>query len=110
MWKMTESFNASMVNFKDGHHDRDLKAAKNLKSRIQSLKSACSKCNADDSVKNFFLRQNVKKVLDYLQTELTKDKPNPGVIWKNIGIIGKQSCKPSHLTHRSYAVWENHDH
>ncbi len=114
MWKLAGSFNTLMTDFGDGQYDRSLKAAKNLKSRIQGFKSVCSKCHVDDSVKNFFVGSSVTAALDSIQTELVKSKPNPGVFWKNIGIIGKQSCKRCHLTHRSYAiiqeVWEGHEH
>ncbi len=114
MWKLSGSFNQAMVNFKDGQYDRALTGAKDLKNRIQGFKSACSKCHIDDAVKTFFVGPNVMNALDSLQAELIKDKPNPGVFWKNVGIIGKQACKRCHLTHRSYAiiqeVWEEHEH
>ncbi len=106
MHLISNSFKGVTVNFGDGKKDLAAKAAKDFKKRYMELKSTCSKCHTDQGVKHFFVGESVEKALDGLSEELAKDKPNPGAVWKNVGIVGSQGCKKCHLTHRAYAVFQ----
>ena len=107
---LSGTFKTITVNYGEGQFKRSLKGVSNLKKRLTELKSTCSKCHVGDEVKQFFVGPSVIEALDNMKTELTKKEPNPGVFWKSVGTVGKQSCKNCHLTHRAYAiiqeVWE----
>lgn len=114
MHKVSGSFNAVTTNFKEGQYDRSAKAVRGFKQRFMELKSTCSKCHTTDAVKQFFVGDDVEKAFDDMRAELMKEQPNPGVFWKNVGIIGKEGCKKCHLTHRGWAMiqeyWEAGTH
>ena len=117
MFMLSGTFKGVTVNFGEGQYDRARKAVSMLKQRILEMKSTCAKCHVGDAVKQFFVGPTVSKALDAMQAELSKEKPNPGEFWKNVGIVGENACKRCHLTHRSYAiiqeVWEEdeeHEH
>lgn len=112
MWLLSKSFKGVTVNFGDGKKDLAMKAVKSFKKRYMELKSTCSKCHTNPAVKQFFVGEPVAEAFDAMAAELAKDKPNPGTVWKNVGTVGKLGCKKCHLTHRSYAIyqeiWEEH--
>jgi len=107
MHVLSNAFKGVRVNFGDGKNDIALKAAKDFKKRYMELKSTCSKCHTHPGVKQFFVGEDVSKALDAMEAELATDKPNPGVIWKNVGIVGQEGCKKCHLTHRSYVIFRD---
>lgn len=104
MHLLSNTFKGVTVNFGEGQTDRALKAADLFKKRFVELKSTCAKCHVDDAVKQFFVSDMVLGAMDDLKAELKKEKPEPGTVWKNVGIIGKRGCKQCHLTHRSYSI------
>lgn len=104
------TFRGATVNFNEAQYDRAAKAAGDMKKRLMEMKSTCAKCHVGDDVKQFFVGPAVSSALDAMKAELEKEKPNPGEFWKNVGVIGKQSCTACHLVHRASAiiqeVWE----
>jgi cytochrome c556 len=106
MGLLSKSFKGVTVNFGDGKKDLALKGAKVFKKRYMELKTTCSKCHTTDIVKQFFVGEPVAKAFDDMTKELANEKPNPGIVWKNVGIIGKLGCKKCHLTHRAYSIFQ----
>ena len=106
MGLISKSFKGVTVNFGDGKKALALKASKVFKKRYMEMKTTCSKCHTNAAVKQFFVGDPVAKAFDDMTKELAADKPNPGTVWKNVGIIGKLGCKKCHLTHRAYAIFQ----
>lgn len=100
MGSLSGAFKGVTVNFKEGQNDRAHKAARAFKTKYTELKSTCSKCHTTGDVQRFYVGEPVMAALSGLVDELGKDKPDPGTVWKNVGIVGKEGCKHCHLVHR----------
>lgn len=101
MKSISGAFKGVTVNFKEGQNDRAGKAARVFKAKYTELKSTCSKCHTNGDVKRFYVGESVSAALSGLVDELRKEKPDPGKVWQNVGIIGREGCKHCHLVHRS---------
>lgn len=110
MGSISSSFKGVTVNFGEGQYNRAAKALKVFKSRYMELKSTCSKCHTTDDVKRFYVGKEAESAFSGLDKELNSKKPNPGIFWKNVGLLGKTGCKQCHMVHRTYsfikATWE----
>lgn len=110
MWLLVSSLNGMTVNFEEGQYDRSKKALGNFKKQYMELKSVCAKCHTGDTVKQFFVGEDITKAFANLDTELSAAKPNPANFWKNVETVSGEGCKKCHLTHRSYVIirdaWE----
>ena len=110
MWLLVGSLNGMTVNFGEGQYDRSKKALGDFKKQYMELKSVCSKCHTGDTVKQFFVGEDITKAFKDLDTELSAAKPNPANFWKNVETVSNEGCKKCHLTHRAYAIiqdtWE----
>ena len=110
MGTISSSFKGVTVNFGEGQYGRAAKALKTFKARFMELKSTCSKCHANQDVKRFYVGPDANNAFAGLNQELNADKPNPGKLWKNIGLLGKTGCKHCHLVHRTNSfiqeMWE----
>ena len=104
MGSLSSSFKTMTVNFGEEQYDHAAKALKMFKSRFMELKSTCSKCHITQDAKRFYVVTEIDTSLTELSKELSYEKPNSGIFWKNIGLIGKKGCKHCHLVHRTNSL------
>ena len=110
MGLLSGSFKGVTVNFEEGKYEQSKKAVGVLKKRYMELKSVCSKCHSGDTVKQFFVGEEVIKAFSAMETELSSAKPHAANFWKSVETVGTEGCRKCHLTHRAYMIvrdaWE----
>jgi hypothetical protein len=110
MEKLFDSLKRINVNFEQGDIQQSWRALDIFTKRIKSLRSVCSKCHITEwtrstvSVKDFFVGEDIIKVLQEIKKNFATGEPSKKVFKKNIDYINKQSCKKCHLIHQPTAA------
>ena len=110
MEKLLESLKRVSTSFNQDDMQQSWRALDVLNKRIKGLRSICSKCHVTEwtkssvSVKDYFVGEDIIKVLHDIKKDFATGEPSKKKFKKNIEYINKRSCKACHLVHQPAAA------